>query len=119
MSPIQIEMRATEETIDWAHDALGLNYREIGSLLQAHERTVMRWKSRETLASPRHRRRVEDLRELRYLLGEVFRDEQGANLWLHSSVPALRGRTPISYVRAGRVSRVVDLLATFQAGAHP
>jgi uncharacterized protein (DUF2384 family) len=117
MSPVQIEMRATEETIDWAHDALGLNYREIGSVLQAHERTVMRWKSRQTLASPRHRRRMEDLRELRHLLREVFGDEQGANLWLHSSVPALRGRTPISYIRAGRIGRVAEILATFQAGA--
>lgn len=117
MNVALMEMRATEETIDWAHDELGLNYREIGAALQAHERTVLRWKARQSLASPRHRRRMEDLRELRHLLREVFRDEDAANTWLRSSVPALKGRTPISYIRAGRVGRVLEILATFQAGA--
>lgn len=117
MTPAQIEMRATAETIDWARDALGLNYREIGAAVKAHERTVLRWKSQRTLASPQHLRRMEDLRELRHLLREVFRDDESANVWLHSSVPSLRGRTPISFIRTGRVGKVIEILATFHTGA--
>ena len=113
----RIEMQANGETIDWAHEELGLNYREIAVAMRAHERTVMRWRARETLAGPRYRERIESLRELRHLMGEVFADEESAQRWLHNSVPALRGRTPISYVRAGRVGRIVELLATFQSGA--
>lgn len=117
MAPEKLEMQANAETIDWAHDELGLNYREIGEAVRAHERTVLRWKARETLAAPKYRERIESLRELRYLLGEVFADEESAQTWLRSPVPALRGRTPISYVRAGRIGRIVELLATFQSGA--
>lgn len=117
LTPAEIEMRATQETIDWARQSLGLNYREIGAVVKAHERTVMRWKARQTLASPRHRAKVEDLRELRHLMAEVFRDEERAAVWLRSSVPALRGRTPISFIRAGKVGKVIEILATFHTGA--
>jgi uncharacterized protein (DUF2384 family) len=117
MSPIQIEQRANREVIDWAHDSLGLGYGVIGRATSAHERTVLRWKSGQTLASPRHRERIEQLRELRHLMGEVFADPDQGRAWLYTSVPALRGRTPISYLRAGRVRAVVEVLATFHSGA--
>jgi uncharacterized protein (DUF2384 family) len=117
VSPIQIEQRANREVIDWAHDKLGLGYAVIGRATSAHERTVLRWKSGQTMASARHREGIEHLRELRHLMSEVFADAEASRTWLFTSVPALRGRTPISYLRAGRVKAVLQVLATFHSGA--
>ena len=117
MTAAQVEQRANRDVVDWAHERLGLAYGDIGRATSAHERTVLRWKSGQTLASPRHRERIEMLRELRHLMDAVFADPEQGRAWLYTSVPALRGRTPISYLRAGRVRQVAQVLATFHSGA--
>jgi hypothetical protein len=91
----QVEQQSNRDVIAWAHDRLGLGYGVIGRATNAHERTVMRWKSGETLASPRHRERIDLLRELRHLMDAAFADPEQARAWLYASVPALRGRTPM------------------------
>jgi putative toxin-antitoxin system antitoxin component (TIGR02293 family) len=111
-----IERSMNAEVIAWAHDELGIGYREIGRVVRASERTVLRWKSRETLASPRHRVRIQGLNRLKHLLSRVFRDAEGAHRWLHAPVPALGGRTPISYLREGKLRPVLEVLAGFDAG---
>jgi putative toxin-antitoxin system antitoxin component (TIGR02293 family) len=111
-----LERSKNAEVIAWAHDELGIGYKEIGRVVRASERTVLRWKGRETLASQRHRARLQGLNRLKHLLSRVFREPQGANEWLHSPVPALGGRTPISYLRDGKLRPVLEVLASFDAG---
>lgn len=111
------ELDATQETVDWSHDALGLTYEEIGATLGVSERTLCR--SRNGLNLPRRsqRERLEDLRGLRYLLAQVFPQPADRDEWLRSSSRLLRGRTPISLLRQGRVVTVRDALATLETGA--
>ncbi|MFW5904944.1 MAG: antitoxin Xre/MbcA/ParS toxin-binding domain-containing protein [bacterium] len=115
---IQAERTASARTVSWAHDNLSLSYREIGAVLDVDERTVRRWQKAETTPRGEHRDRLESLRELRHLLGEVFSTPAEAQEWLHSSVPAFRGRSPISLIRAGRTEEVIQVLATIESGAY-
>lgn len=114
----RLELTAASTTIDWASEELDLNYSEIGDVIGVDRRTIYRWRSRESLPSPEHRRRLESVRELRFLLGKVFEDLDGALEWLHRPVPMLRGRTPISRLREGRIDEVVGVLAGLESGAH-
>lgn len=118
MAPFDLEAAAASETVAWAHDDLSLGYREIGVALEANERTVRRWAGREIAPRGHHREKLESLRELRHLLRTVFPHEAERRGWLHASVPAFRGRTPISLIRAGRVEKVVEVLATIESGAY-
>lgn len=117
MSPTELEKRAAAEAVAWAHDTLELGYSEIGMAVEADERTVRRWEGRKVVPRGRHREKLEQLRELRHLLRAVFESKPEADEWLHTSVPAFRGRTPISLIRQGRLEAVIDVLATMEAGA--
>ena len=116
MTTVELERAAASETVTWAHDDLDLGYREIGLALEADERTVRRWAGREIAPRGRHRDKLEELRELRHLLTSVFELEAEGRAWLHSSVPAFRGRTPMSLIRQGKVEKVVEVLATIESG---
>lgn len=118
MTPIELERAAASEAIAWAHEDLDLAYREIGLAVEADERTVRRWVGREVSPRGRHRAKLEEFRELRHLLRVVFESEEEAHGWLHSSVPAFRGRSPISLIREGKIQRVVEALATMESGAY-
>jgi putative toxin-antitoxin system antitoxin component (TIGR02293 family) len=118
MSLVQTERRAAADVIDWAHSALALNYGEIGVALKTTERTVRRWRTCKFTPRGAARDRLETLRELRHLLTAVFGTEAAAAEWLHSSVPALRGRTPASLLRTGAIESVIELLATIESGAY-
>lgn len=118
MGPIAAELKATEATVEWAHDSLGLSYGEISELLGATRRTVSRWRSREFAPSPRHREGIEKLRVLRHLLESVFEDEETAAAWLYGSVPMLEGRSPIGLLRRGDMDPVIETLAGLESGAY-
>jgi transcriptional regulator with XRE-family HTH domain len=117
MATTERELDAAQETVDWGHDALGLTYEEIGATLGVSERTLRRWRNGLNLPRRSQREKLEDLRELRYLLAEVFPQPADRDEWLHSSSRLLRGRTPISFLRQGRVAAVRDALATLETGA--
>lgn len=117
MTTAERELEALEETLRWTHDDLGLTYEEIGSTLEVSERTLRRWRSHAHLPQPRQKRRIEDLRELRHVLKDTFPAPEDQAEWLHSPEPLLRGRTPISVLRTGQVSRVIEVLATLESGA--
>lgn len=59
-------------TVEWSHDALGLTYQEIGATLGVSECTLRRWRNGLNLPRRSQREKLEDLRELRYLLAQVF-----------------------------------------------
>jgi uncharacterized protein (DUF2384 family) len=117
MSMAEIEIRAIDETLGWAHGELGLTYDQIGSILAVSERTVRRWRQEQQVPRPRQKERIEDLRELKHVLREVFPEPGARDLWLHSPSGLLRGRTPMSLLRRGQVSRVASVLATLESGA--
>lgn len=117
MATAELEVRAVDDTLRWAHDELGLTYDQIGAVLKVSERTLRRWRSRDHGPGPRQKARLEDLHELRHVLDEVFPEQDVRREWLFSRSPMLRGRTPISLLRAGQVSRVVEALATLESGA--
>jgi uncharacterized protein (DUF2384 family) len=117
MSTAAIEIRAIDETLSWAHDEMGLTYDQIGGILAVSERTLRRWRHEQQVPRPRQKERIEDLRELRHVLMEVFPEESVRNQWLHSPSGLLRGRSPISLLRRKQVSRVASALATLESGA--
>lgn len=110
-------MQVTEQTIAWTHDMVGLSYLEVAKALDTDERTVRRWMHHESVPRVASQDRLEQLRELRYLLVSCFKTPEAGIAWLHESVPLLRGRTPLSYLRAGDFSAVLAVLATMESGA--
>ena len=118
MTPTELEKKAAAEAIAWAHETLELGYSEIGLAVEADERTVRRWEGQQVVPRGRHRGKLEELRELRHLLKAVFETRAEADAWLHASVPAFRGRTPISLIRLGKLEAVINALATMEAGTY-
>lgn len=117
MAAADIVARSTQATIDWARSDLDLTYQQIGQAVGADRRTIYRWVERETLPSPEHREAVEKLQELKYLLESIFRDKTAAQEWLHSPVPAFRGRSPASLLKKGKIDPVIEVLASLEVGA--
>ena len=113
----ELQMQVTEQTIAWAHDVVGLSYLEIAKALDTDERTVRRWVHHESVPRVASQDRLEQLRELRYLLTSCFRTPEFGVAWLHASVPLLRGRTPRSHLRSGDFGAVLSVLATMESGA--
>lgn len=117
MSAAGVEQRAVDATLQRAHNEIGLTYAQIGALLRVSERTLRRWHSHAHAPQPRQRVLIEDLRRLQHVLAEVFPERGTRDEWLHSPSGLLRGRTPISLLRVGRISPVVEALATLESGA--
>lgn len=109
---------STERTVEWAHEHLELGYADIARSLGANRRTIHRWLNRESTPSRRYRNRMEKMRELRFLLEQVFEDWDDALEWMYTPAPMLGGRTPISVMEEGELDEVVGVLAGFQSGAH-
>ena len=117
MATAAAEIRSLDDALAWAHDEIGLTYDQIGAVLQVSERTLRRWRAHDHAPRAKQREMIEDLRELRHVLSDVFPDRKLRQQWLHSPEPMLRGRTPISFLRSGRVAKVVEVLATLESGA--
>lgn len=114
----RLEKKAAEEAIESAHEALGLGYGDLAAALGVDRRTVLRYRQHRTIPTPRVRARLEKLRELRHLIGEVFAGPDDGLEWLYSPVELLRGRRPIDLVREGALDEVISVLAGLHTGAH-
>ena len=112
-----LEMEYAEATVSWAHDALELTDAEIGQALGVDRKTVQRWRDRESVPSVTHRRQMEKLQQLRFLLETSFRSAAVGQRWLHAPSRALQGRTPIAVLADGDLDAVIQLLGTLAAGA--
>jgi uncharacterized protein (DUF2384 family) len=117
MATAEAEVREIGKTLTWAHDDVGLTYDQLGGILSVSERTLRRWRHSEHAPRLRKREAIEHLRELQHLLAEVFPEAAVRETWLNAPSKLLRGRSPISVLRAGHVSRVVGALATMESGA--
>lgn len=118
MTPTELKRKRAAETVAWAHEALALPYEDIGAAVDADERTVRRWEGRTAAPQARHRERLESFQELKHLLGVVFPEKRDADEWLHASLPAFRGRSPLAMIRRGKIDDVVEVLATIESGAY-
>ncbi len=112
-----LQAQLAANVVAWARENLELTYPEIGSALEVSRRTVMRWAQSEHTPSLEHLAKLEELSELRHLLDAVFPDLDACAQWLHTPVPALRGRTPMAFIRSGDLREVTGLLAGLEAGA--
>ena len=83
MATAEIEVRAIDDTLVWAHDELGLTYDQIGTILDVSERTLRRWRNDGSVPRVRQKERIEDLRELQHVLGEVFPEAEARALVIH------------------------------------
>jgi DNA-binding XRE family transcriptional regulator len=112
-----LEIEFAYEMIGWARQELELTQPELGQIVGADRKTIQRWSKRGSAPLAEHRRQLERLSQLRYLLGTVFRTPEVCRRWLHSPLPALKGRTPISVLIDGDLDGVLRILGTLASGA--
>ena len=114
----QLEKEAAKQTIEEARETFGLNYVDLAAALDVDRRTLLRYRKEVSAPSPKVRMRMEKLREIAYLLLEVFETREDGLGWLYSSVELLRGRRPIDLMRNGDIDDVLAVLAGLYSGAH-
>jgi putative toxin-antitoxin system antitoxin component (TIGR02293 family) len=112
-----LERRVAKQTVEQAREALGLNYVELAAALGVDRRTILRYRTNSSAPSPRVQARMEKMREISYLLEQIFAGQQAQTSWLYSPVPMLRDRRPIQLLREGELDRVLSVLAGIYTGA--
>jgi len=113
---VRYERRDARRAIDEAHKNLGLNNGELAKLLDVDRRTILRYRKETSAPSEQVRKRIQALRDLNYLLDQVFPTREAAQDWLYSPVPSLRARRPIDLLRSGNLEDVVSELAGLDGG---
>jgi putative toxin-antitoxin system antitoxin component (TIGR02293 family) len=114
----QLEKEAAKQTIEEACETFGLNYVDLAAALDIDRRTLLRYRKEVNAPSPKVRMRMEKLREIAYLLLEVFETREQGLGWLYSPVEFLRGRRPIDLMRNGDIDDVLAVLASLYSGAY-
>ena len=112
-----LEKRSAANTIQRANEILGLNFTEVAEALGVHRQTVFRYRKLETVPSAEVQERLAKIREIAYLLSEVFIDDEAQLEWLYSPVPLLRDRRPLDLIRKGKFDEVMSVLAGHYSGA--
>lgn len=118
MTRTELEMEFAGTTLGWVERELELSDPEIGQALGVDRKTISRWRKRESVPAPEHRKRMEKLSQLKWLLENAFQTPTVGKRWLHQAVPALRGRTPISLLMDGDLDSVIGVLTTHMSGAY-
>ena len=114
----RLEKKAAKEVVESVHESFGLSYTDVASALGVNRRTLLRYRNKLNIPSPKARAGMEKMREIRYLLHEVFNGKSAENEWLYSSVPLLRGRRPIDLMREGELDQVLSVLAGLYSGSY-
>ena len=112
-----LEKRSAANTIQRANKILGLNFSEVAEALGVQRQTVYRYRKLESAPNAEVQERLAKIREISYLLSEVFIDEEAQLEWLYSPVPLLRDRRPIDLIRKGKFDEVMSVLAGHYSGA--
>lgn len=114
---MELDKKSAKETVEDAHESLGLNYTDLATALGVDRRSVLRYRNLRTVPSRRVQERLERVREIAHLLDEVFEGQDAQLYWLHTAVPLLAGRRPIDLVRRGELDEVLSVLAGLYSGA--
>lgn len=112
----ELQMQVTERTVAWVHDTLGFSYTEIAGAFGTNEQTVRRWAHHDGTPRNVYQHGLDQLREIRYLLERCFRTPALGLAWVHESLLALRGHTPIERLRVGDFDSVLSVLAAMESG---
>lgn len=114
---VRLERETARKTIEEARESFGLNYEDLASALDVTRRMLLRYRKEKNTPSPKVRDRLEALRQISYLLDEVFETREDGLTWLYTPVPLLKGRRPIDLMRKGELDEVISVLAGQYSGA--
>ena len=114
---VRLEREMARKTIEEARESFGLNYEDIASAMDVTRRMLLRYRKQKNTPSPKVRDRLEALRQISYLLDEVFTSREDGLRWLYTHVPLLQGRRPIDLMRKGELDEVLLVLAGHYSGA--
>lgn len=118
MPPATAAPSKAADIVEWAHDRLGLTWGEVGDVLKTTGRTVQRWRDGDAAPGRTNEARLDALDEFRFWLRTVFEgDEDAAREWLDTRLLDLNGKTPLHALKAGKIAKVTEFLATYHAGA--
>jgi uncharacterized protein (DUF2384 family) len=113
----QVELKRVREAVAWAQDELELTDVELGEAIGVSSRSIARWREARNRPSGRHLDAAEQLLELAQALSATFGADRAAlQEWLHRPLPALRRRSPLRAIVAGRVADVLAVLAGAESG---
>ena len=113
----RLERETARKTIEDVRESFGLNYEDIATALDITRRMLLRYRKEKNTPSPKVRDRLETLRQISYLLDEVFTGREDELRWLYTPVPLLQGRRPIDLMRKGELDEVLSVLAGHYSGA--
>jgi len=112
-----LEKQSAANAIKRANENLGMNFSEVAEALGVNRQTVFRYRKLLSVPSAEIREDLAKIREITYLLSEVFIDKDAQLEWLYNPVPLLRDRRPIDLIRKGEFDRVLSVLAGHYSGA--
>lgn len=116
-SRIELVASFVEQTVQWAQTELELSVQEIAQAIGADRKSIKRWRNGLGAPSPIHRRQLEQLNQIRYLIENSFRSSEARQRWLHTSSPHLKGKTPYATLTEGHIDEVFKILGTLATGA--
>ena len=114
----RLERETARKTIENARASFGLKYVDLASALDIDRRTLLRYRQSMSTPVPDVRDRLEALRQISYLIDELFVDRNEGLTWLYEDVPLLQGRRPIDLMRKGELNEVLSILAGLYSGSH-
>jgi hypothetical protein len=112
-------LAAELQIVEQVHEDLGIQLKQIATIIGADESTLHRWLSGATPRGPRkvYRSRLVALQEFYTELRDAFRTLGAARRWLHEErLPAFGGRTPLEMLLDGKLERVTGLLWNMNNG---
>jgi uncharacterized protein (DUF2384 family) len=114
----KLERETARKTIEDTRGAFGLKYVDIASALDVDRRTLLRYRNLKNTPVPEVRDRLETLRQISFLMDELFLNREDGLVWLYEPVPLLQGRRPIDLIRKGELDEVLSILAGLYSGSH-
>lgn len=122
MSPEEDPMAtltARLEIVGQVHEDLGIQLKQVATIIGADESTLHRWLNGTTPSGPRkvYLNRLVALQEFYTELREAFHTLEAAQYWLHATrLPAFGNHTPFEMLLAGKLERVSGLLWNMNNG---
>jgi transcriptional regulator with XRE-family HTH domain len=117
MSRTEFVLDFATTSVQLAQSELDLTIEETARVLGVDRKTIMRWLKGESTPSLEHRKLLEQLNQIRYLMDNSFRSHEARQRWLHAPAPGLKGKTPYAALTDGTLDAVFRLLGTLAAGA--
>ena|ERR1019366_93713 len=117
MSRAEFVLDFATTSVQLARSELELTIEETARVLGVDRKTIMRWLKGQSAPSSEHRKQLEQLNQIRYLMDNSFRSHEARQRWLHAPAPGLKGKTPYAALTEGNLNEIFRLLGTLAAGA--